>query len=68
MAKFGRFAFGQQRPTEEYEGDYMEMDTKKGFVNIFRNEPTVVMGANVTEPRLVVAINLDKGQSVREIK
>jgi len=67
MAKFGRFEFGKTEPTETYEGDYMKLDAK-GYVSIFRNDPSTIMGVPTTEPRLIHAIHLDKGQSVREIK
>lgn len=58
MAKYGRFAFGQQQPHETYEADYMQQE--KEYIRLFKFGPDGVS-------RLVVAINLDKGQSVREI-
>jgi hypothetical protein len=57
MATFGRFAAGDDTPFETYEGD--EMIQEKEFVKIFKRD-----GAR---DRQVVAIYLDKGQSVREI-
>jgi hypothetical protein len=33
MAKFGRLEFGNDKPSEAYEGDYMERD--KDYVSIF---------------------------------
>lgn len=60
MAKFGRFAFGQARAHEKYEGNFMVQEGQ--YVKIFKRPAN----ANETE-RLVVAISLDKGQSVREL-
>jgi len=60
MAKFGRFAFGQARAQERYEGDFMIQEGQ--YVKIFKRPAS----AHETE-RLVVAISLDKGQSVREL-
>jgi hypothetical protein len=66
MAKFGRFEFGKEKPAEIYDqGDYMELDDK-GFVRIFSGKLSVLQSLD-TPPRLVNAIHLDKGQSVREI-
>ena len=53
MTKFGRFEFGKQAPAETYEGDYMKLDAK-GYVSIFRNEPSTIMGVPTTEPRLIM--------------
>lgn len=64
MAKFGRYEFGKAEPTEVYEGDYMALET--GFVRIFKGDSSFMDA--MTKPRLVAAIHLDKGQSVREIK
>ena len=64
MAKFGRYEFGKAEPTEVYEGDYMALET--GFVRIFKGDSSFTDA--MTKPRLVAAIHLDKGQSVREIK
>jgi hypothetical protein len=64
MAKFGRYEFGKDKPAEEYVGDFMEL--QKGYVQIFKGERTALSldeGA-----RLVAAIHLDKGQSIREIR
>jgi len=64
MAKFGRFEFGKEKPTEVYEGgDYMELDDK-GFVRIFSGTPGWELFA---PPSLVNAIHLDNGQSVRRL-
>jgi hypothetical protein len=60
MAKFGRFEFGKEQPSETYEGDSMELE--RGYVKILRAGPV-----NFLNGDLVVAIHLDKGQSVREI-
>ena len=66
MAKFARFEFGEEKPAEVYDrGDYMELD-EKGFVRIFSGK-LGVLESFATPPRLVNAIHLDKGQSVREI-
>jgi hypothetical protein len=66
MAKFGRFEFGKEKPAEIYDlGDYMELDDK-GFVRIFSGKLSVFQ--SLDPPRLVNAIHLDKGQSVREIR
>jgi hypothetical protein len=64
MAKFGRYEFGKAEPTETYEGDYMALE--RGFVRIFEGNPDFV--GPIATPRLVAAIHLDNGQSVREIK
>jgi hypothetical protein len=64
MRKFGRFEFGKSEPVETYEGDYMALET--GYVRIFEGDETFV--SSLTKPRLIAAIHLDKGQSVREIK
>ncbi len=65
MAKFGRFEFGKNKPAETYEGDYMVLE--RGYVRIFEGQPAVLL-PDMNPPRLVTAIYLDKGQSVREIK
>jgi hypothetical protein len=66
MAKFGRFEFGKEKPTEVYDGgDYMQLDGK-GFVRIFSGTP-VIWELFSTPPRLVNAIHLDRGQSVRQM-
>lgn len=64
MAKFGRYEFGKAEPTETYEGDRMELD--KGYVRILEGERNRY--GLKDEGRLLAAIHLDKGQSVREIK
>ena len=64
MAKFGRYEFGKTEPTETYEGDYMTLE--KGVVGIFEGNPN--FASPIATPRLVAAVQLDKGQSVREIK
>ena len=66
MPKFGRFTFGEKEPAETYEGGYMERD--KDFVNIFEGDPPGVLSSFEQPNRLIAAIHLDKGQSVREIK
>jgi len=63
MAKFGRYEFGKDEPAEEYAGDFMELD--KGYVQIFKGEHGLL--APDERARLVAAIHLDKGQSVREL-
>jgi hypothetical protein len=68
MAKFGRFEFKATEPAETYEGDYMELDST-GHVRIFRGEPRgTFMSEFSKEPRLLFAIQLDQGQSMREIE
>jgi hypothetical protein len=62
MAKFGRFEFGEDKPSETYEGDRMVLD--KGYIKILRG------GLELTDfqtEQLISVIHLDKGQSVREI-
>jgi|HubBroStandDraft_2_1064218.scaffolds.fasta_scaffold97260_2 hypothetical protein len=63
MAKFGRYEFGKDKPAEEYCGDFMELE--KGYVQIFKGEHRILGLDDGT--RLVAAIHLEKGQSVREI-
>jgi hypothetical protein len=63
MAKFGRYEFGKDKPAEEYCGDFMELE--KGYVQIFKGEHRILGLDDGT--RLVAAIRLEKGQSVREI-
>jgi hypothetical protein len=63
--KFGRFELGKENPAEVYDGDYMTLDNK-GFVRILNGDPGV-FESMATPPRLVTAIHLDKGQSVREM-
>jgi hypothetical protein len=36
MAKFGRFEFGKDKPSETYEGDRMRLE--KGYIKIIRGE------------------------------
>jgi hypothetical protein len=64
MTTFGRFEFGAKKPTETFEGDSMTMD--KGYIKIFVGEESKLDALQT--PRLIVAIHLDKGQSMREIK
>jgi|HubBroStandDraft_5_1064220.scaffolds.fasta_scaffold452612_2 hypothetical protein len=63
MAKFGRYEFGKDDPVEEYAGDFMELE--HGYVRIFRGKRDVFSPDEGA--RLVAAIHLDKGQSVREM-
>jgi hypothetical protein len=64
MAKFGRFEFGKETPTEVYDGgDFMELDGKD-FVRIFRGIPGWEL---LAPPQLINAIHLDRSQSVRQI-
>jgi len=65
MAEFGRFEFGKDKPAEVYDGDDMTLDGK-GFVRIFDGK-LGGLESLATPPRLVNAIHLDKGQSVRKI-
>lgn len=59
MAKFGLFTLNGDKPTQEYEGDYLEQANE--IVKIFKKQ--------VNSPSLMMAaINLDKGQSVKEVK
>lgn len=64
MAKFVRYgasSLGGPVPIEEYEGDYMEQDSKE-LVRVFVNSENV--GVKDT---LVAIIHLTQGQSVRKI-
>jgi hypothetical protein len=63
MAKFGRFAFGEDEPRETYEGGHMKLE--KGYVKILRAEPSIF---DLQTEDLVAVIHLDKGQSMREIR
>jgi hypothetical protein len=63
MAKFGRYEFGKDKPAEEYAGDFMELE--KGYVQIFKGEHGILKADGGA--RLVAAIHLEKGQSIREI-
>lgn len=66
MAKFGRFEFGKGQPAEVYEGDYMT--TENAYVRIWQgDDPGAFATAMFNTPRLLHAIHLDKGQSVRLI-
>jgi hypothetical protein len=59
MAKYGLFYAAGQAPLQQYEGD--QMVQQREYVMIYKTP-------NETEPRrLVVAIRLEKNQSVREI-
>ena len=62
MAKFGRFKFGEEEPTEIYFGDCMELD--KGYVKIRKGKPPLV---DPGMAQIVAVVHLDKGQSVREL-
>jgi len=66
MAKFGRFEFGKTEPAETYEGGYMALE--RGYVRIFEGEQSAFLLPDMTPPRLLVAIHLENGQSVREIR
>ena len=37
MPHFGRFEFGNEKPSETYKGDYMVLE--KGYVKILRGKP-----------------------------
>ncbi len=65
MAKFGRFEFKAESPAEVYEGDFMALE--RGYVRIFEGESGDII-PSLIPPRLIAAIHLDSGQSVREIK
>jgi hypothetical protein len=65
MVKFGLFEVGKKDAVQVYEGGYMELDAK-GWVRIFDGEPSI-WGSSWAPARLVGAIHLDKGQSVRRI-
>lgn len=60
MAKFGRFIAGEKEPYETYESDY---------INQAGNEYIQVMqdGGQTKADRIVVVVNLQKGESVRKI-
>ncbi len=62
MAKFGRFEFGKDKPSETYEGDCMTLE--KGYVKIMRGGLELV---DFETGQLIAVIHLDKGQSMREI-
>ena len=63
MAKFGRYEFGKDKPSETYEGDSMTLE--KGYVKIMRGGQDL---ADFQVGQLIAVIHLDKGQSVREIR
>jgi hypothetical protein len=65
MAKFGRFEFKSETPAETFEGDFIALES--GYVRVFKsaNGSTI---PDMNPPRLIAAIHLDNGQSVREIK
>jgi hypothetical protein len=65
MTKFGRFEFKATEPAELFEGDFMEFE--KGYVKIFEGNNGDLV-PRIIQPRLVAAIHLDSGQSVREMK
>jgi hypothetical protein len=58
MATFGRFRFGGTNPSETYEGDLMMQDHE--YVQIYTNRAA-------EGQRLVAAIYMEAGQSVRKI-
>ena len=60
--KFGRFVFGNQEPSETYEGDCMTLE--KGYVKILRGIPSLI---DLGTEQIIAVIHLDKGQSMREI-
>jgi hypothetical protein len=62
MAKFGRFEFGKDKPSETYEGDHMMLE--KGYVKIIRGGLELI---DFETEHLIAVIHLDKGQSMREI-
>lgn len=59
MAKFGLFTLMSEKPMQEYEGDYLEQANE--IVKVFKKQVN-------TSSLMMAAINLDKGQSVKEIK
>jgi len=65
MPKFGRFEFGKDKAAETYEGDRLELN--KDYVKIVNGQPGMIelLGDSTS---VVAVIQLDKGQSVREIK
>jgi len=62
MAKFGRFEFGKNEPTETYGGDRMKFE--KGYVKILSGGDELL---DLQTEKIVAVIHLDKGQSVRKI-
>jgi hypothetical protein len=61
MPKYGWFSGVAKTPMQEFEGDYMQQD--KDYVKIFKDSASGEMvGASQ-----VAAIQLDKGQFVREL-
>jgi hypothetical protein len=62
MAKFGRFEFGKDKPSETYEGDRMRLE--KGYIKIIRGELEL---PDFQTEQVIAVIHLDKGQSMREI-
>lgn len=65
MPHFGRFEFGNEKPSETYKGDYMVLE--KGYVKILRGKPADDLQIDFHTERLIAVIHLDKGESVREI-
>jgi len=59
MAKFGLFMPESKNPVQEYEGDYLGQINE--CVQIYKKQPN-------TSALIVAVINLDKGQSIKEIK
>jgi hypothetical protein len=66
MAKFGRFELGKDKPTETYEGDYMEQ--ANDYVRIFKGSQPDGSTSFEQPSRLVAAIRLKKGQRVLAIE
>jgi hypothetical protein len=63
MAKFGRFEFGKDQPSEVYVGDRMTVE--RGYVKILKGSPSLI---DAQDEHLIAVIHLDKGQSMREIR
>jgi len=61
MAKFGLFNTGARAPSNEYDGDYMKQNGE--YVTILRRAKNPSQADDQ-----VAAIQLDKGQSVKEIQ
>jgi len=59
MAKYGLFVPGGSKPVHEYQGDRMSVNAE--FVYIFAKIPT-------NQEKMVAAVRLAEGQSVKEIE
>jgi hypothetical protein len=58
MAKFGRFEFGKDKPSETYERDSMTLE--KGYVKIMRGGLELI---DFQTGQLIAVIHLDKAKA-----